>query len=102
MPDHHDGAPVGAQYATILVVFELSKSKWQVGVQLPSCEKLSRYVVGGGDLPATAALLAKARAQAPGARVVSAYEAGFDGFWLHHWLTSQGVENRVLTRRASP
>lgn len=97
MPDHHDGAPVGAQYATILVVFELSKSKWQVGVQLPGCEKLSRYALAGGDLPATAALLARARAQAPGAvRIVSAYEAGFDGFWLHRWLTSQGVDNRVL------
>jgi transposase len=27
------------------------------------------------------------------ARVVSCYEAGPDGFWLHRWLVAQGVEN---------
>lgn len=32
----------------------------------------------------------------PGARVVSCYEAGREGFWLHRWLTSEGIENRVV------
>jgi transposase len=30
------------------------------------------------------------------ARVVSCYEAGRDGFWLHRWLTSVGVCNHVV------
>jgi len=30
------------------------------------------------------------------ARVVSCYEAGREGFWLHRWLESEGVENRVV------
>jgi transposase len=97
MSHHHDGAPVAAQYATILVVFELSKAKWKLGVMLPGSQKLSRYTVDGGDVGAVACLLAKARRQAGGAvRIVSAYEAGYDGFWLHRWLQGQGVENRVL------
>jgi transposase len=98
MPDHHDGAPVEAQYATILVVFELSKAKWRIGVLLPGSQKLSRHTVDGGDLSAVAGLLAKARGRVAGpVRVVSAYEAGFDGFWLHRWLVeAEGVDNRVL------
>jgi transposase len=29
-------------------------------------------------------------------RVVSCYEAGREGFWLHRWLEAEGVENRVV------
>jgi transposase len=29
-------------------------------------------------------------------RVVSCYEAGRDGFWLHRFLVSIGVENHVV------
>ena len=32
----------------------------------------------------------------PGVRVVSCYEAGRDGFWLHRWLRDQDIDNRVL------
>ena len=42
MSRHDDGAPVAAHDATILVVFELSKSKWKIGVLLPGSSKLSR------------------------------------------------------------
>jgi transposase len=29
-------------------------------------------------------------------RVVSCYEAGREGFWLHRWLVSEGIDNRVV------
>jgi transposase len=29
-------------------------------------------------------------------RVVSCYEAGRDGFWVHHFLESEGIENQVM------
>ena len=29
-------------------------------------------------------------------RVISCYEAGRDGFWLHRWLLAHGIENRVV------
>lgn len=32
----------------------------------------------------------------PDARVVSCYEAGREGFWLHRWLVSEGIDNRVV------
>src|ERR1043166_8041428 len=97
MSRHHDGAPVEAQCATVLVVFELSKAKWKIGVLLPGSQKLSRYTVEGGDLAAVSELLEKARSKVAGAvRIVSAYEAGYDGLWLHRWLQAQGVESRVL------
>ena len=97
MSRHQNGAPAEAYYRTILVVFELSKAKWKLGVMLPGSQKLSRYTVEGGDVAAVWSLLAQARAKSgDGARIVSAYEAGYDGFWLHRWLQAQGIENRVL------
>ena len=31
-----------------------------------------------------------------GVRVVSCYEAGREGFWLHRWLESNGIDSRVV------
>ena len=97
MSRHRDGAPVEAQHATVLLVFELSKATWKLGVMRPGSEKLSRYTVAGGDVAAVALLLEKIGGRIGGpVRIVSAYEAGYDGFWLHRWLEGQGVESRVL------
>lgn len=91
----HTGTPASAEYATVHLVFELSKAHWKLGVMLPSSQKLSRYTIAGGDLPALAARLATARTKAARGgkpvRIVSCYEAGLDGHWLHRWLTEQGV-----------
>ena len=91
----HTGTPASAEYATVHLVFELSKAHWKLGVMLPSSQKLSRYTIAGGDLPALAARLATARTKAARGgkpvRVVACYEAGLDGHWLHRWLTAQGV-----------
>lgn len=89
------------QDATVFIVFELSKAKWQLGIVVPeAAAKLSRYTVAGGDTAAVAARLAAARAKAAGGgrgvRVISLYEAGYDGFWLHRWLTAAGVINHVV------
>lgn len=96
MPEHHDGAPVAAQSGTVLLVFELSKSSWRIGVIRPGGEKMSRHALAGGDTAGLEILIGRLRAAAAGARIVSAYEAGLDGFWLHRWLVARGVENRVL------
>jgi transposase len=91
----HAGTPAAVEYATVHLVFELSKAHWKLGVMLPGSEKLSRYTIGGGDLTALAGRLAAARAKAARCgkpvRIVSCYEAGLDGHWLHRWLTEQGV-----------
>jgi transposase len=91
----HTGTPASAEYATVHLVFELSKKKWKLGVMLPGSEKLSRYTISGGDLTALGSRLATAREKAARCgkpvRIVSCYEAGLDGHWLHRWLTAQGV-----------
>ena len=87
--------PAGGEHATVFVVFELSKARWQLGVLLPGSERLSRYSIEGGDLTALASRLARCRAEVArtgkSARIMSCYEAGLDGHWLHRWLTDQGV-----------
>ncbi len=90
-------APAGIEYATVHVVFELSKSKWLLGVLQPGAAKESRYQIEGGDLKALSGVLARARAKAEElgkpARILSCYEAGLDGHWLHRWLSQNGVTN---------
>ena len=87
--------PAGQEYATVHVVFELAKSKWLVGVLLPGAAKASRYQIEGGDKDALSGILARARAKAEAsgkpARILSCYEAGFDGHWLHRWLSQNDV-----------
>src|SRR5712672_745571 len=89
--------PTLAEYVTVYVAFELSKAKWKLGIVVPGSEKMSRFTIAGGDLAALAARLAAARAKAErhckAVRIVSCYEAGFDGHWLHRWLLEHGVVN---------
>ena len=96
----HADTPTMLDYATVHVVFELSKSKWKLGMMIPGSEKMSRFTIAGGDLAALSARLATAREKAARrgqeVRVVSCYEAGFDGHWLHRWLADQGVTNYVV------
>ena len=99
---HHIDTPAaGENDGTLYVAFELSKSKWLLGFVVSGESKMSRHQVAGGDTAAVWQLISKKRAQAAKklgrpVRVVSCYEAGFDGFWLDRWLAGQGVENRVL------
>jgi transposase len=91
----HTGTPACAEYATVYLVFELSKAKWKLGVMLPGSQKMSRYTIEGGDLGALSGRLLAARAKAESSgkpvRILACYEAGLDGHWLHRWLTEQGV-----------
>src|SRR6516165_4895250 len=88
-PDH-TGTPAATEYATVHLVFELSKATWKLGLLLPGSKKLSRYAIPGGDLKALTELLTKARTKVAGCgkpvRIISCYEAGFDAHWLHRWL----------------
>ncbi|HEX6000431.1 MAG TPA: IS110 family transposase [Hyphomicrobiaceae bacterium] len=98
---HTDTPAAGEEFVTMYVAFELGKAQWKLGILLSGSSKLSRYVVAGGDIEAAWALISKARAKAQKrsgkpVRIVSCYEAGYDGFWLHRELVARGVENRVI------
>src|SRR5260221_678590 len=52
-----------------------------------------------GDLRAVARVIGEARRRfevPDAARIVSCYEAGRDGFWIHRALATLGVHNRVV------
>lgn len=93
-------APAMEEHATVYLAFELSKGKWKLGVLLPGSQKLSRYTISGGDVVALTARLAdmrkKAAADGRPIRILSCYEAGLDGHWLHRWLAQQGVINHEI------
>lgn len=97
--DHTD-TPATAEHATVYLAFELSKKKWKLGVTLPASQKMSRYTIAGGDLVALSKRLSDMRAKAgrggKPVRILSCYEAGLDGHWLHRWLTDQGVINHEI------
>ena len=88
-------APATTDYATVYIAWELSKADWKLGVLVPGAQQMGHFTVKGGDLAAASARLVAARAKAAKSglpvRILSCYEAGFEGHWLHRWLESQGV-----------
>lgn len=86
-----------AKAPVLYMALELSKSKWRVGFE--SGGKRRTVTVEGGHVAGLAEALAQAKLKfglfGP-VRVLSCYEAGRDGFWLHRLLSSWGVENLVV------
>jgi transposase len=80
------------------MVLELSDRTWKVLLAAPSGRRWER-AVAARDLCALMGEIAEAKRKLglpPDARVVSCYEAGRDGFWLHRALAAGGVENLVV------
>ena len=99
--------PAERENATIYVALELSKARWLVAVNTPISDKISRYEIAGGDSSALLRRIediqaAVARERGYRARVVSCYEAGYDGFWLHRVLRGAGIENHVMDAASLP
>src|SRR5262249_22066723 len=71
-----------------LLAIELSKKSWIVAVNTPLSEKISRYRLKGCDWKGLLELIEKIRARVARelnrpVEIISCYEAGYDGFWLH-------------------
>ena len=93
--------PTAAHYGTIFVAIELSQKSWLVTLHSPDKGKLSRHKLEGGDHAELLALIGRVRERAARAlggvpAVVSCYEAGYDGFWLHRLLLAAGITNYVF------
>jgi transposase len=87
--------------SAILVSFELSQSNWVLTIRLPGEERMSRHSVKAGNTGRVTELFARYRAKAErvagkSVRIVTIYEAGLDGFWLHRWLCAQAIESHVV------
>jgi transposase len=84
---------------TLYLAFELGESEWKLGFTTGFGQNPRRRTIKAGDRDALEREidLAKPRFGLPAqARVMSCYEAGRDGFWLHRYLISQDIENLVV------
>jgi len=85
--------------SVLYVAFELGQREWKLAMTTGFGVTPVLRTVRGGDVTAATRVIAQARQRfglGPDARVVSCYEAGRDGFWVHRALTTLGVENRVV------
>jgi transposase len=83
--------------SALYMAMELNNKKWKLGFS--NGEKNRIITIDAGDWPALTAAINLARTKlycAPDCHVVSCYEAGRDGFWIHRSLTADGIENHVL------
>lgn len=91
-------ATEGSVSAPVLyMALELSNKTWRLA--LSDGAKRRQVTVPAADLMKLAEAVAKAKERfgmPAAARVVSCYEAGRDGFWLHRHLRSIGIENEVV------
>src|SRR5204862_6216960 len=84
---------------TLYVAFELGKKDWKLAMTSGFGIEPWLRTVASGDLGGVARVLdmGRLRLGVPAtARVVSCYEAGRDGFWIHRALLGLGIANRVL------
>lgn len=93
--------PIAGHSGTIFVAVELSQRSWLVTLHSPDRDRFSRHKLDGGDEVGLLGLIERIRLRAahalgsaPG--VVSCYEAGYDGFWLHRRLEAAGIANFVF------
>jgi len=83
--------------AVLYVGFELSNSKWKLAFS--DGRKIRHATVEAGDLELLQVGLCSAKkhfGMVEDVGVVSCYEAGRDGFWLHRYLHSCGIDNVVV------
>src|SRR5215468_3666616 len=86
--------------STLVVVVEMSKAKWLVSGAVPGVERQPLKKLEP-DATALLRLIERWRNEAmragrPIRRIVLAYEAGRDGFWLARWLVARGIEAHVI------
>jgi len=88
------------QDTTLVAVIELSQSSWLIAGTVPGVERqpLKKMKLDEADL---LRVLHRWRDEATRSghaikRIVVAYEAGRDGFWLARWLAKHGIEMHVI------
>jgi transposase len=84
---------------TLYVAFELGEGSWKLAFTTGMGQHPRQRTVVARDRVAVIREIerAKQRFDLPaGAQVKSCYEAGREGFWLHRWLVSAGIDNHVV------
>ncbi len=85
--------------ATLYLAFELGDLNWKLGFTVGLGQTPRERNVKVGEVMGVEEEIQRAKKHfglEPEARVVSCYEAGRDGFWLHRHLVSQTIENLIV------
>jgi transposase len=83
----------------LYLAFELSRSSWKLAFTTGAGQKPRLRSLAAGSLVGLAFEIKKAKERfglPPDVPVISCYEAGRDGFWLHRFLVHEGVRNLVV------
>ena len=81
------------------LAFELSESEWKLGFTIGLGQAPRLRILKGCGLPGLRREVEQAKVRfglSKEAAVLSRYEAGRDGLWLHRYLEAQGVNNLVV------
>jgi transposase len=84
---------------TLFLAFELGKSTWKLGFTIGVAQQPRERTIPAGDVVRLQQEITRAKQRfglPEDARVMSCYEAGRDGFWLHRYLVAQSVKNLVI------
>ena len=83
----------------LYVAFELGAKEWKLGFTTDLAATVRVRVMPAREVGRVRRELTEAKewyGLVGTAAVRSCYEAGRDGFWLHRWLTREGIDNRVV------
>ncbi len=89
--------------AALFLAFELSEKNWKLGFTTGPGQKPRERGVTARNQERVLAEIAEAKRRfglPETAPVISCYEAGREGFWLHRFLLAQGITNHVVDSSA--
>jgi transposase len=78
---------------------ELGQNPWQLGFTLGVAQQPRERMIPAGEIERLQQEVARAKQRfglPAEARVVSCYEAGRDGFWLHRYFVAPGSQHHVM------
>jgi transposase len=91
----HDTRP----QPTLSLAFELGQNTWKLGFTMGVAQPPRERTIPAGDVARLQQEITRAKQRfglPEDACVVSCYEAGRDGFWLHRYLVAHSIQNHVI------
>ena len=96
MSEITDRTEYGTPGVKLYLAFELGNQEWKLGFSVGLGQSPRRRTIAAADRVGLQEEISRAKKRfslAETAPVLSCYEAGRDGFWLHRYLLTAGIEN---------
>ena len=87
-----------ASACSLLLAFELGQRSWKLGFTVGMGQRARIRQIPAGAVSALATEIERAKKRfglSSDSPVISCYEAGRDGFWLHRYLVAHAITNYV-------